>query len=140
MVVNTISILGLHDALSSTGAPTWAATSFSRRLMNFTNSGRIPTVTGHMPLAQRAIFPVSRVGVASDPTKPCSTSLDRVPVTVTFSLAGRAAWPAAGSAQASGNSHAKQMNRRPLMPCLMTDVVGVRYYRSQRLTTETFHL
>src|SRR5258706_2518674 len=87
VVVKTISILGLQDALSFTGAPTWAAISLTCLVKNFTASGLTPAVIGHTPSLQRASLSATRVGTVIVPTKSLTAFLTSlIPVTVMFSV------------------------------------------------------
>src|SRR5579862_4638997 len=80
-----IWILGVQDSNALTGAPTAAAMAFTRAVMKAVKAGFCPVAAGHMPVSQRAIFPVSFVGALKALANLSSTSRDLVAVTVTSS-------------------------------------------------------
>src|SRR6266404_6482081 len=87
VVVKTISILGLQVSLSFTGAPTWAAMSFTSLVTSFTAAGRTPATIGQTPSLQRASLPATRVGTVIVPTKSVTAfSTFLIPVTVMLSV------------------------------------------------------
>src|SRR5450432_691567 len=105
VVVKTIAILGLQESWALTGAPTWAAMSFTLLVTNFAASGRSPAVMGHTATFHRASFSATRVGTVIAPTNlltAASTSL--IPVTVILSV-GAAGFVSVPCAMANTGLH-----------------------------------
>src|SRR5471030_2432267 len=78
-----ISMLGVQDLESLTGAPAAAAITCTLAVTNPVIAGGCPTAMGHMPVSQRGIFPVIVAGLGNALANPEITSGDAV--TVTFS-------------------------------------------------------
>src|SRR5580704_3145259 len=81
-----IWILGVQVELVLTGAPVAAAIALTRSAMKTVMAGFCPATDGQTAVSQRAILPVSLVGVVKALANLSSASRDLAAVTVTFSV------------------------------------------------------